>query len=74
MGSISAALRQQYRMPAQLMAFPSAAFYGAELVARHRAPESVVSESKEMVTLKFPVFLVYFVIRMFDSFVHPKVQ
>ncbi|BBN17420.1 hypothetical protein MPTK1_7g14380 [Marchantia polymorpha subsp. ruderalis] len=48
MGSISAALRQQYRMPAQLMAFPSAAFYGAELVARHRAPESVVSESKEM--------------------------
>ncbi|CAM6105860.1 unnamed protein product [Calypogeia fissa] len=31
---ISVALRQQYRMPVQLMAFPSAAFYGGKLIAR----------------------------------------
>lgn len=34
MSGVSVALRQQYRMPVQLMAFPSAAFYGAKLIAR----------------------------------------
>ncbi|KAL3679941.1 hypothetical protein R1sor_022897 [Riccia sorocarpa] len=42
-GSISAALRQQYRMPSQLMAFPSAAFYGGELIAMHSSSEKLVS-------------------------------
>eukprot|EP00899_Mesostigma_viride_P020035 jgi/Mesvir1/28032/Mv04638-RA.1 len=33
-GGISVALREQYRMPRELMAFPSAAFYSSRLISR----------------------------------------
>ncbi|KAL2613157.1 hypothetical protein R1flu_024849 [Riccia fluitans] len=55
--SRTAALRQQYRMPVQLMAFPSAVFYGGELVARHSSSEKLVSTADAVFTLLDPGLL-----------------